>query len=73
MNILTKAFWAYSLERAIKTVAQAAIAAIGTGALGIIGLDWLTIVSVSALAGVISILTSIVGYTPAGVITEATE
>jgi hypothetical protein len=45
-------------------VAQAAIAAIGTGALGIIGLDWVTIGSVSLLAGVISVLTSVVGYTP---------
>ncbi len=64
MTIFTKAFWAYSGERAIKTVAQAAIAAIGTGALGIIGLDWVTIGSVSLLAGVISVLTSVVGYTP---------
>ena len=73
MNILTKAFWTYSFERAIKTVAQAAIAAIGTGALGIIGLDWLTIVSVSALAGIISVLTSIVGYAPAGIIADSVE
>jgi hypothetical protein len=64
VTIFTKAFWAYSGERAIKTVAQAAIAAIGTGALGIIGLDWVTIGSVSLLAGVISVLTSVVGYTP---------
>jgi hypothetical protein len=63
MNILTKAFWSYALERAIKTVAQAAIAAIGTGALGIIGLDLVAILSVSALAGIVSILTSVVGYT----------
>ena len=64
MTIFTKAFWAYSGERAIKTVSLDAIAAIVTAALGIIGLDWVTIGSVSLLAGVISVLTSVVGYTP---------
>ena len=52
--------------RAVKTVAQAAIAGIGTAAaLGQV--DWKYVVSASALAGVISILTSIAGIpeTPA--------
>ena len=62
MFIFTKAFWAYSGERAVKTVAQAALAAIGTGALGILAIDWAGIGSIAALAGVVSILTSIVGY-----------
>ena len=46
--------------RAVKTVAQAAIAGIGTAAaLGQV--DWKHVVSASVLAGVISILTSIAG------------
>lgn len=46
--------------RAIKTVAQTAIATIGTAAaLG--GVDWLLVLSASALAGLLSVLTSIAG------------
>ena len=66
MFIFTRAFWSYSGERAIKTVAQAGLAAIGTGALGILSIDWLGIGSVAALAGIVSILTSVVGYDGAG-------
>ena len=62
MYIFTRAFWSYAGERAIKTVAQAGLAAIGTGALGILAVDWTGIGSVAALAGVVSILTSVVGY-----------
>lgn len=46
--------------RAIKTVAQAAIATIGSAA--VLGsVDWLLVLSASALAGVLSLLTSIAG------------
>lgn len=47
--------------RAIKTAAQSAIALIGTGAVGFTDLDWLQIASVSGVAAVLSILTSIAG------------
>lgn len=46
--------------RAVKTVAQAAIAGIGTAA-AMGQVDWKYVVSTSVLAGVISILTSIAG------------
>lgn len=46
--------------RALKTVAQTAVATIGTSA--VLGeVDWVTVASTSALAGVISLLTSVAG------------
>lgn len=46
--------------RAVKTVAQAAVAGIGTAA--VMGaVDWKYVVSASVLAGVLSLLTSVAG------------
>ena len=46
--------------RAIKTVAQKAVATIGTSAI-IADVNWAIVISASILAGVISLLTSIAG------------
>lgn len=46
--------------RAIKTVAQTAVATVGTAA--VLGeVDWVTVASASVLAGVLSLLTSVAG------------
>lgn len=59
MNNIQK--WAKAAAvRAIKTVAQTAVATIGTAAvLG--GVDWMMVASASILAGVLSLLTSVAG------------
>lgn len=47
--------------RAIKTAAQTAVSLIGTGAVGFTDLDWIQIASVSGVAAVVSLLTSVGG------------
>lgn len=46
--------------RAIKTVAQTAVATIGTSAV-IAEIDWIMVASASAVAGILSLLTSVAG------------
>lgn len=47
-------------ERCVKTIAQTAIVTIGAGPVtGVIDLDWANVASISGLAGLLSLLTSV--------------
>lgn len=57
---LTKKWFKAAGIRAIKTVAQAAIAVIGSAT--VLGsVDWKVVVSAAILAGILSLLTSVAG------------
>jgi hypothetical protein len=72
MTIFTKAFWAYAGERAFKTIAQVAISLLTVGGIaGVLDVAWVPLVSAVALAGLISVLTSSVAYTPAAIVAPA--
>ena len=60
----SKEYWIEWIKRAgiraIKTVAQTAVATIGTAA--VMGdVNWMMVLSASALAGILSLLTSVAG------------
>ena len=59
-NVFTKEWFYAAFIRAIKTIAQTAVATIGTSA--VLGdVDWIMVASASILAGILSVLTSIAG------------
>ena len=57
---MTKKWFKAAGIRAIKTVAQTAVAMIGTS-VAISDVNWIVVLSASVLAGVLSMLTSIAG------------
>ena len=59
-KIFTKEWFAAAGVRALKTIAQTAVASIGVTAM-IHEVDWLVVGSTAALAGVLSLLTSVAG------------
>lgn len=67
MSIFTRAFWAATGERAIKTFAQtAASVLVVAGVSGVLDADWKGVVSAAGLAAVISLLTSVAGNVATG-------
>lgn len=58
MTPFSREWWLDAIIRAVKTIAQTAIATIGTSAL-LTDVNWLVVGSASGLAGILSILMSI--------------
>ena len=61
MIIMNKLWLKAALVRAIKTMAQTAVALIGTDTVGILDVNWTGVLSASLLAGIVSLLMSIAG------------
>ena len=55
-----KNWWKAALVRSVKTVAQTAVATIGTAA-AMGEVNWVLVASAAALSGVLSLLTSVAG------------
>ncbi len=62
---LTKTWLKAAAIRAVKTVAQTAVATIGTTAM-LDEVNWIAVASTAALAGVLSLLTSVAGLPEVG-------
>ena len=59
-NLTSKSWWAAAGIRALRTCAQTALATIGT-AVVMSQVNWGVVASASALAGILSLLTSLAG------------
>jgi len=60
LNTYFERWFEAALVRAIKTMAQTAVAMIGTTAL-MSAVDWKTVISTAVLSGILSMLTSLAG------------
>lgn len=47
--------------RALKTIAQTAVGMLSGEMIGVMDADWVAVASVSAMAGIVSLLTSVAG------------
>ena len=65
LNVSTKKWFKASIVRAVKTMAQTAVATIGTSVM-LGDVNWVMVGSASALAGILSILTSVAGIPEVG-------
>lgn len=61
MNNKIKKLVKAAAVRTVKTMAETALALIGTNTIGITEVDWIGLLSAAALAGVVTILTCIKG------------
>lgn len=59
-NVFTKAWFAAAAVRSIRTMAQTAVSMLTVGQ-AVMDVNWVNVLSVSAVAGIISLLTSVAG------------
>lgn len=57
--MFTKAFWKATLERLVRTFAQAVLGVVSADQLGVLDVDWGQAASVGALASVLALLTAV--------------
>lgn len=60
VSVDTKKWWEAARIRAVKTMAQTALSMLTVGQ-AVMEVNWMNVLSVTATAGIISLLTSIVG------------
>ena len=60
-TVFTKTWAKATMIRTIKTMAETAIALIGTNVVGVTEIDWLGVGSATLLSGIVTILTCIKG------------
>lgn len=60
-TLLNKSWWTASAVRMIKTIAQSAVASIGTTSITMGEVNWIVVGSTALLAGILSLLTSLAG------------
>ena len=60
MSVINTKWIKAAVVRAVKTIAQTAVATIGTSAV-LSSVDWTMVVSAAVLAGLLSLLTSVAG------------
>lgn len=60
-NIITKTWFKAMGIRTIKTMAETALALIGTNMIGLTEVDWIGVGSAALLSGIVTILTCIKG------------
>lgn len=61
MSINFKKWLKAASVRAVKTMAQTAVGMLTGTTIGLLDADWMAVASVSAMAGIVSLLTSIAG------------
>jgi hypothetical protein len=57
--MFTSAFWAMTVERAVKSFAQSLAALLGAKGLGLLDANWLPALSAAGMVAVLSVLTSV--------------
>ena len=65
-HISSGAWWEAAGVRCLKTAAQTLASLIGTGAVGVLSLDWPQMLGVTATAALLSLLTSLAGLPEVG-------
>lgn len=65
-NLKSWQWWDRATVRAIKTAAQATLAVVGTGVIGIMDVDWLNLVSIALGSAFFSFVTSMAGLPEVG-------